>query len=276
MNELPRKLRGLHILLNCVERHESRKVMAQLLNVSNTAIGKKLSTLKQKGYIEQITSRPIAAYKILPLGLQVNQIIAQSDGAMSGFYKCHHKIVGYKIENYGTWRFNEKIWKTMKGNWHWQKVKLKDYNIRIQDTGKMIIICPKIYDKQPSHAFGKMIEDAQEVGRQLAQKYNMKLGDFIEVREGHKELIGSNQIAEMIGYLKIGNFWIDESGGSRNFEELETSDKMERLLDLPDVIGNKLVPAIEQHSHDILLHLAVLKEIRDAVKELSEAVKKKK
>ena len=109
---------GLHILLNCIKKNESRKIMAQLLNISNSAIGKKLRGLEQKGLIEQIISRPVSCYKLTSFGEQMNQFLIQSDNA-TGFYKCHHKIVGFQIKDYGTFQFNDKLKIKMNGNWHY-------------------------------------------------------------------------------------------------------------------------------------------------------------
>lgn len=283
MSNLPSKLKGLHILLNCIERNESRKVMCQLLNISNQSVGRKLSTLKAKGYIEQIHSRPTSTYKMLSLGSQVSQILIQSDGMMSGFYKCHHKIVGYIIEDYGNWQFNDKLWVTMKGGWHYQKARIKDHIIRVQDTGKMVIICPKTYSKNPKEAFGNMVESAMSIGRNLAQNYGMKLGNFIEIREGHKELIGSNAIADMLGYLKIGNFWIDESGGSKNFEEMENTNSIEDLLKLPQDIAElrkeyaknltELSEVNKALTEQIRLHLDVLQDMKVTLKDIRDEIK---
>lgn len=290
----PRKIQFLQVLLSWVERNESRKVACQLLGITNQSLSYHLSKLRLKGIIEEVQHRP-AIYKLTPLGIHIRETIAQSDVAMTDYYSCHHLIIGYEITDYGTWKFNEKLWKEMRGHWHWQKVRVRDFNVRIQTTGLMAIICPKRYGKNPNETFDKLIEEGKDIAKILANKYNMKLGDYKRIREGHKELLGSNKIAELIGYWKQGGVWIDASGGSMNFEENQDETKIENLLDVPnridkieETLSNKLTPAIIDLTNQLQLHLSVeskqdknmdkmnivLQEISNGIKELRDVMKK--
>lgn len=277
MTKIPYQLVGLQALLNCIQRQDSRKRMCQLLNISNQAISKKLSTLKAKGLIEVIQIRPIGIYKLTALGIQVNQILGQSEHTkqLSGFWKCHNLIVGFDIQDFGSWKFNDKRIKKMK-NWHYQEIVLKDHKIHIQSTGLIKIYCPIKYSKSPTEAFDNMIEEAKKIVNYISSKYNLKLGNYRRIRDGQKSLIGSDKIGEILGHMKVGGVWIDASDGTRELETTQDNYDIEKLLAMPDVLDKKLIPVLESLTEQINLHLSVMQDMRETLKAIREGLKKEK
>lgn len=259
-------------LLSWIERGESRQTMCKLLNFSNQRLQWHISSLKAKGLIEEVQNKPISLYRLTPLGNRIKEMSTQSD---TNFYTCwrvHNLIVGWEVKGWGSWKFNPTFLKDMK-NFKFQELVLKGHKIHIQDSGLIKIYCPEVYAANADDGFDRAVQEASKVAEYIASKYDMQLGERYRIRSGHKEKIGSEKIGEFLGHLKIGGVWVDASTGSRRLEADQDNYDLEKLLAMPNIIENKLIPAIEQHSHDIQLHLSVLNEMRDAIRELRDAVR---
>lgn len=272
MSKRPSKSLFLHDLLNWIERGETRHTMCRLLNYSNQRLSYHIATLKAKGFIEQVQDRPISLYRLTPLGSRVKEILLQSDTDFYKMWRCHNLILGWPIADFGTWRFNEKLWKTMK-NWHFQEMMLKGHKIHIHDTGLVKIYCPEKYAVNADEGFDEAVSEAQKVAAYLQSKYSLSLGNRYRIRNGQKELIGSEKLAEMIGHMKIGGVFVDISDSkNRRLEADQDNYGIEKLLALPEMLEKQMIPVIEQLTKQINLHLEVTAEIKNGIKSLTEAV----
>jgi len=272
-------------LLKGLEQGQTRKELCNTLNLKNNALQYHINRLLKEGLIEQTQRQPYATYKITEKGIGIQKIIVHSDGHIpKPLYKCHNQILGWRIENFGIWRFNEKIWKEMKGNWHFQKLHINGHNINIHDTGLIKIYCPPMFHSSPRTAFGHQIDSAGKIAYKLANRYGMKIKPMHIIREGEKSNALTRQLASKIGRIKLDQIWTDASPPDKELEieESQFSDQFEKLLALPDLFEAKMIPAIEKLTEQIELHLAVQKktgetmdhikvginELRDAIKEL--------
>lgn len=263
-------------LLCWIDRGESRATMAKLLNFSKQRLSYHIGTLRQKGLIEEVQKKPISLYRLTPLGQRVKENIGQSVDDFyhkNSIWRCHNLILGWEIRDFGTWQFNDRLTKAMKG-WHYQEILLSGHKVHIQSSGLLKVYCPEVYAVNADEGFDAAVQAGQKVVDYLKSKFNLQLGERYRIRHGQKEHFGSENMAEFIGHMKIGGVFIDISDKqNRRLEADQDNYQLEKLFALPDILDKKLVPAIDQHSQDIRLHLAAIQEIRNAVRELRDAVK---
>lgn len=258
------KKNGYLSLLVWINRGETRKTICQLLGITNQVLGRKFQKLEANGYIKAVQRRPVSIFKLTDNGKQlITNLIASDHMYLEGFFKCHHQIIGFRIKDFGNWKFNQKIWKTMKGGWHYEKGILDGIHFRIQEPtknrpeGLLAVICPQSYSKNPSREFERQKDDATKISTYLALKYGMSFRDPYRVREGHKELVGSEAIADKIGYIKIGKFWVDASGlGGKKLEESQDTNTIERMMEAPDRL-DRMERLLERFTEQLALHLEV-------------------
>lgn len=263
------KQNALRDLLIWLSNGETRKTICSLLKISNSALSYKITELKAKGLIEE-TSRGI--YKLTLTGTFVKDSLIQSVKTPSQF-RCHHQIRGIKILDYGSYKFNPKLQKKMRGGWCWQKIRIRGYNVRIQTTGTMAVICPPTIGLDKNEQFEIQINEANKIAEFIANKYHMKLGEFYRIREGHSEVIGSERLAQYLGYVKVAGVWVDASGGKgKRLEENQDSTDIEKLIDLPNRM-EKMESLLERFTEQIELHLVVMNNINTGITELRDAVK---
>lgn len=281
---MKREPKSLQALLNSIERGETRNIMRKLLDITNTGLGKKLHDLIGIGLIEEVQKRPYALYRLTPLGYRVNQFLAQSDMGVHKTltFRCHNLIVGWQIKDWGSWQFNPKLWKDMR-NWHFQELVIKGHKIHIQESGLLKIYCPEVYASNADEGFDRAVEEAKKVANYVASKYGMGLENYHRVRNGQKEAIGTEKLGQFIGHMKLGGVWVDISDKqNRRLEADQDNHDLEKLFAMPDEMKElrEVLSGLKQH-WDIHLPLMqhtdkVLGEIRDAIKELREAVREKK
>jgi hypothetical protein len=256
--------------------------------MSNQALGYHIGTLKAKHLIEEVQTRPVALYRLTPFGQRVKEILAQSDTSLyTKLWRCHNLILGWEIKGFGTWKFDPKRLKHMK-NWAYQELVLKKHKIHVQDTGLLKVYCPEIYaEHNADEGFDKAVEIAQKVVAYIQSRYSLELGERYRIRNGQKELIGSEKLAEMIGHVKVGGVFIDISDKqNRRLEADQDNYDLEALMSLP-----KKIEQIVEFQHEnakitndfaknIELHLDVLNKqsnaleaIKSAILELKEVIK---
>jgi len=274
------KPKGLQALFSSIERGETRTTMTKLFSISNTALGKRLQHLVGVGMIEQVQQRPYSLYKLTPLGNRVNQILGQSEREVyTNVWRCHNVILGWEIKDFGTWKFNEKLQKTM-NNWIYQELKLKGYKIHIQSTGLLKLYCPEVYANNADEGFDKIVEDAKAVANYIASRYKMKIDNYHRVRNGQKEHFGSEKLAEFIGHMKVGGVFVDISDKqNRRLEADQDNYDIEKLFALPKEVAElktsykDLTEINGLLTEQIKLHLSVMQDMKETLKDIRDAVK---
>lgn len=271
----------LHIL-NHIDKGDSLTIMSKNIGISKQLLSYYMRKLREAYIIERIESHPFAIYKLTPLGCRVKDSLVHSDTSKTyekthtkPLWKCHNLIVGFDIKTWGNWHFNQKLMKEMK-NWKFQKLHIKGHNINIHDTGLIKIYCPSEYADDTATAWANMYSNAQKIANFIASKYHMEIGNLRVIREGQHSICGSEKIGELLGHIKLGKVWIDASEGSRELEESQSGNKLIKLLALPDAIDDKLVPVVKQLTEQITLHLEVMQEMKETLKEIRWSLNHKK
>jgi len=202
--------------------------------------------------------------------------------------------VGFEIKNFGNFSFKNRKVSHMRG-WDYFKETIKDsigeWGIHIQATGLLKVYCPEKYDQDPDKAFGELERIASNLAEKYAEVYGMKLGLLKRIREGEKELVNSELLGKLFGTAKIGDVWANASTGTMWLEEKQSSNSIEKLISLPELVtellnnsvkqaetlkslDGKLAPAINDLTAQIRLHLAVMEDMRVTMKEIREGIKK--
>ena len=277
----PSQKEGLHALLTWIENKETRKSMCYLSQITNQALGKKLSRLKANGLIKEIQNKPCCIYELTSFGRQINSYITQPDYGTSKhkLWRIHNLILGFRIETWGSWQFNETLTKQMRG-WNYQELFIKAHKIHIQETNLLKIYIPEQYDNDPERAKARMYEEGQKIANHVAQLHHMKLKPMHIIREAHKELQGSDKLARLLGSQKLGNVWIDESEkDTPSLEEAGNEYSLEALLEMPQTLkeiqqGQVLfADSLKLYNEQIKEHLAAIKDIRDSIAELRDVMR---
>ncbi len=268
-------------LLRAVARFgESHQKMESELGMKRTTLKYHLTKLKRLGLIQRDQSRPYSVYSLTPLGRRWQENLVQSEKQPLSLWRCHAKIIGFTITNWANWRWSAK--KAMK-NWYFQeevvKWQDKEWKVHVQSTGTLKVYCPPIYHENPDTAFAVMADMASRIAIKFSELYQMQFSPAYSIREGHKELVGSELLAQLLGKTKIGDVWADASTGTECMEEKEGCDRIELLLKLPEIIAPlpelivKNTEVMSQFSHQIELHLSVLTEMKDSMKEMRDTMK---
>lgn len=265
---------------------ESHQKIESELGMSRQALNYHLWKLKRLGWIQRDQSRPYSVYSITPLGQRRKKILGPSQKQPKSFsssvlWRCHNKIIGFKIDDWASWKWGPK--KAM-NNWFYQeevvKWQDKEWKVHIQSTGTMKVYCPPIYHEKPDTAFAIMSDMASRIAVKYGELYGMRFSPAYSIREGHKELVGSEDLSELLGKTKVEEVWADASTGTECLEEKEGVNRIELLLKLPDLIAPlpelviKNTEVMSQFCEQIKIHLAVLTEMSATLKAIREAVKK--
>jgi len=242
---------------------------------SKQALNYHLQKLVKKGILTHPQSFPFAIYELTSFGKQVKKHLIQSDGVRT-LWRCHHLIVGYEIKSFGNFRFidtkNRKI--VPMENWKYAREEFKKsfedtYVVHVQETGLLKIYCPKTYHIYPDQAFGIMYNDSGRIAQFYCDRYSMVLNPMRVIRRGHKALVKSEKLVEAVGRFNIdGKVWTDASEGEE-LEERQDSYTVDDLLNLPGRI-NRLTEVNLKLASNIELHLSVMSEIKDAIKEMRD------
>ena len=263
----------LPLLLRCISEDLRLSQIAKKTGKTKQALNYHIRKFVKLGVIRRIQSYPYSIYELTSLGSSVKKSLEQSEHLRSSLWKAHNLIVGFEIISFGDFRFVEtrrrKLVTGMK-NWNYAREMHGDHVINIQDTGLLKIYAPAKYCKDPDVAFGEMFSKATTIAQWYVHKYGMRLRPMKVIRKGEKALVGSEKLAKIFGRIKTEELYINASEGTEELEAPQDSYAIENLLKLPEIIETKLVPTLDQFSKNIELHLEVLQDIRDAVKDLKK------
>lgn len=252
-----------------------------LKNIGKTkqALNYHLKQLIRKDFIRKVQSYPFAIYELTSLGIRVKEILRHGeDGTYKPLWECHNYEVGFNIGSLGSYQFVEtSLRKLIKlNNWHYTLDQVGEFKVQITSTGKMVIHCPRRVAREPDNEFVKMGSEAQRIAQDYCNRYDMKLSSMFIVRKGQKTLKKSEALAKVLGKFHLGDVWTDNSDGTgEELEEAQDSNKIEQLMDLPKQI-NIFMQGFEKYNTNIELHLKVLQEIGEGVKELRNVIKELK
>ena len=199
------------------------------LGLSKQALNHHLKKLRDQGLIKCVQSAPFAIYDLTEKGESVKRILGHSEqGVKTALWRLHNIILGYRVQNWGSWRFGKTI---PMNNWAYQELEKDGFKIHLQTTGLLKIYVPGMIGPDPEILRGKACSRAQDIATWFAGKYDARLSsDQLMIRKGQKQLLGSEQISKLLGRVKTGDFWIDASDGTENLEEPEDSYAVENIL----------------------------------------------
>lgn len=251
------------------------ELITKTLAMSKQNLNYYLRRFVKAGLIEHVQEQPFSIYQITGKGKAVKENLVQSeDPVKTVTWRYHNLIVGYRIFTWGNFRFNAKKSVRM-NNWSYQILKAKNgLQAHIQDTGLLKIYGPKLYGPDGEDLRIKASTMVQDAARYFIDHFDLELQEAKVIRKGEKELLGSQQLAKLIGRVKTDEIYVNASGGDENLEEPDDSFAVENILHnleetpmrlerLESALG-KLGPAIEtlaQQNHDLArnieLHLGV-------------------
>jgi DNA-binding transcriptional ArsR family regulator len=270
------KIEFLLLLLDNIDKGLYLSQIANSMGMSKQALNYHIKRLRKLGIIERTQSYPMSIYIITPFGKRVKENMRYPDN-LKPVWRCHALQVGYWISDFGTFRFiennNRKLCR-MKG-WEYASETQGEHHIKIQENGLMIISCPDTYSNDPDQAFGELRIKANTIAQWYRDHYEMQMKAQQTIRRGQKSLVGSEVLSKLFGKGKITDkVWIDASGGTDEIETYEKEYSVEKLLALPDVIDNKLTPAIEKLTKQIELHLEVMNNMNETLKVIKKSFEK--
>jgi DNA-binding MarR family transcriptional regulator len=264
----------LLLLLSGVNEKKPKDIATQL-GISKQNLNYHLQKLIKLNILYKEQSYPFAIYRLTDLGERVKNSLRQSENPKP-LWRVHNLIVGFRILNLGSFNFVETTRRKLirMRNWNYAREEMDGYVINVQDTGLLKIYVPSKYTKDPDLAIGEMISEADRIAADYINRYDMKLQRMEIVRKAEKELQNSEVLAKIFGRIKTDGIYVNESDGFEALEEKQDSYIIEDLLKLPIKVADlekhliRQTEIMDQFSKNIELHLAVLSEIRDAVKKL--------
>lgn len=261
----------LLLLLRAISSDLMLKDVAKKLGKTKQALNYHIRKFVKLGVIRRIQSYPYSIYELTSLGDSVKKSLEQSEHLRT-LWKAHNLIVGFDILRFGSFNFVDTSRRKLiqMNNWIYAREDHDDHVIHIQDTGLLKIYLPAKYCSDPDVAFGEMFSKATRIAQWYCDKYDMKLKPMKVIRKGEKALVGSEKLAKIFGRVKLEEMFVNASEGLEELEAPMDSYAIENMLKLPEIIETKLVPTLDQFSKNIELHLEVLQEIKEAVKELKK------
>lgn len=233
------KKKFLFLLLEQIEQYgDSRTTICQNIKKSNQSLQYHLNRLLETQLIKKVQSYPFAHYILTDLGKQIKETLAHN-GQARAYWRIHALSLGFPIDNYGTFKFDNR--KKSLPNFDFQDEKITDsygvWNVRVQSSGLMIINCPEKITADPKALIGGIYETVTKLAMKYSEAYKMDIGRMRIIREAHKELIGSEKLAGLLGKVRIPELLhVDDSTGENRLEEKQSSDAIEELLTLPQRI----------------------------------------
>lgn len=262
----------LLLLLSRIKEDKPKDIAVQL-GISKQDLNYHLQKLIKLNILFREQSYPFAIYRLTDLGERVKESLIQSEHPKS-LWRVHNLIIGFRIFNLGSFNFVETTRRKLirMRNWSYAREEMDGYVINVQDTGLLKIYVPAKYTKDPDLAIGEMISEADRIAADYINRYDMKLQRLEIVRKAEKELQNSEVLTKIFGRIKTEGIYVNESDGFAALEEKQDSYVIEDLLKLPEKVDGlekhliKQTQIMDQFSKNIELHLAVLTELRDAIK----------
>lgn len=202
------------------------------------------SKLEDSGWIEKSQSYPYAIYSITPIGEQIQKKLVQSENRdLKPYWRCHARIMGFKSEmSDEKWKYIKSRFKKVAKMTNWEfvheivKTDIGKFKIHIQQTGTFKIYCPVKYTDNKRETWAEIDQKAREIADKYCENWELDKKPLETIRKGEEELVGSEMIAKLFGKVKMDDVWVDKSTGTEWLEEKEGSDRIERLIDMPDSI----------------------------------------
>lgn len=266
----------LLLLLTLIDDKLYLKDMAKKLGKTKQALNYHLRKLKGLKMVVQDQTYPFAIYRLTDLGSKVKQTLIQSDDVRLSMFRVHSGIIGFDIKDFGEFKFINTTTRKMipMENWKYAREITDGYVVNVQDTGLLKLYVPEKYSTDPDLAIGQQIAEVSKIAQWYCDKYNMKLKPLRIIRQFHKELQRSEQLAKIFGkYKDVEKLWTDASGGTENLEEPGGSNSIEDLLSLPKIIREELRPVLLELRDQIKLHLEATREWKDTAGEIRDAIK---
>ena len=248
----------------------NRKVMCRNLKRSNSSLQYHLNRLRMAGLIEQSRFGKFQILRLSDLGKTIKENLGRSQGTR--IWRTHALILGFELDDMGSFRFNQMRVRQM-NNWHYQEEVIKDsygeWKVHVQSTGLLKIYCPPVYTENPSETFEALRNISKRIAEIFRESYGMKIGMLREIREGEKELVGSEALGKLFKGRKFNGVFANASTGSMRLEEKERDSGIEDLMKVPELM-EFIIKQQADFAKNLELHLQVLKELRDAVRELKK------
>ncbi len=288
------------ILRNLIQNPEGLRVnsLFKYTSIKPITLYKRLERLKKKGYVEN--TYPI--WKIVRGQVDFCKTLLHNDN----IFELHNLSYVLKLIKKPDWWEKRKPRLEKLKDWNFKSIdfgtkyeQLMNENFVIQTYPESIIIIARkrYYSNTPYEVIGQAINDVLDIISYLEEKFKFKLfpneipaleirnEDFNRIKDHLAEHCKKEGRRFLVETSK-GKVWVDYSepfGKEANTPDIQ--DTLERHT--KDLIINKpltnselqnLVQSVVQNQvvfdKNISLHQEVLREIRDAIKELKEEVKK--
>lgn len=263
------------LLLNIERLGGNRKLICKEMNVSNSNLQYHLNRLKP--LVQKIRMGRFSILQLTDMGKTIKENLGGSHAVE--LWRCHNLIVGFKISDMGSFKFNPSKTVQMR-NWFYQEEKVRDsfgeWKVHIQSTGLLKVYCPSIYHQSDKEAFGNMEDVSCRIAQTFRESYSMGIGLMFRIRDGHKERVGSEILGRLMKGKKVNKVWADSSTGTLRLEESQSSNQIEDLLEMPsriDALEKHLIEQtkiMDEFSRNLKLHLEVLTEMKDALRRLGK------
>ena len=272
-NESPNKVPCLRVKVGTLVWKLLQAGPAPLVisSVPKQTLNRYLKEFEAKGWIKrEVNSRPI-----------IWALTGQSPTFVIGYDKCllmrfHHAQIRFRVLSWGTYPLTcqKTLLHAIKNNQYFDR-KCRGVLMRFFPDS-IIVFCPDIYANHEAQAYAKATFQVMNIMQDLANRYDLQLGPPEFCRRPHIAIINNEFTESLTKWCKVkgiypnfGDFWVDESTGDGEFETSQLF-KAQQVINgfskLPTLF-EQLNPVLEGLATQIKLHLAVMQEIKDGLKQ---------
>lgn len=271
-NESPNKVQQLRVRLWTLVRMllETGPAPITTKTMPKSTLNYHLRQFEAQGLIKrEINSRPI----IWSLTGQSPTFVIPYD--KSNILRFHHAQMRFRVLSWGT--FPKETQTSLVGGFRHNPYfhrKYRGLTFRFFKDS-IIAFCPEIYTNHEAQAYARATFQVMNVLQDLANRYDLQLGPPEFCRRPHIAIV-NNPFTESLGkwckakgiYPNFGDFWVDESTDT----EFETSQmfKAQQVVNgfskMP-ILFEQLNPVLEGLTTQLKLHLSVMQEIKDGLKQ---------
>jgi len=278
-------------VLKLIEEGLTVSQIAKKIGLSISRTSEILKKLYIEGYIQPVSRYP-RLYKLTHKGRYFLRFSDLHGGTLRWFWRVENLRFSCKVvfRGFDFMGFRDR-WVDWGNGSGFYNLRVDDVSIQVFRNGFALIILPRYENIESSdllsHVFRdlyKAISYLYNIGivvdldsiKQVNQEYAFNHGYLDDVLRGRPKKARVELDRDARGLFnkldQKAKAWIDRSYGDL---EIETNDLeyARRLLLMPEIIYNldkKLAPILEELSNQIRLHLEVMQDIRDYIRELRD------
>jgi len=260
----------LHELLQLLAKEMYGTEIAKKFGWSRQKLHYYISKLKKLGLIHEKVRSSMILYELTP---ECKSFITGCNKFYNGAIRLHNISYSLEILQDADMPHDKEI--SVLGYWNKQIKRLSDATIE-KTTKHIIIHIKSLVGSDPYELINKSRTTVEELRIILEKSFKFKLGDPMLIRKPHFAVMDplANKIVKHI-QVSTEEAKLDASEG---LGELEFFDpvSVDNYIKMPQKIAElenhliKQTEIMDQFSKNLELHLQVLQEIRDAVKEMKK------